>query len=326
MNSYILCIFAFLLSIALTLGIERMILPLLKKKAQQPIYTEGPTWHLSKSGTPTMGGIAFVLAITLSLFISSLILIFYFEEKLIGVSLILTLLFALGNSLIGVFDDTMKLMRKKNAGLTPIQKILLQTVLAVIFLMARRHFFADRSIIDFSFFSLDLGVFYYPIALILILGTVNCANLTDGVDGLATSVGLSIGIVFLLLGQGAVDTPVISSALIGGALGFLFFNVHPAKIFMGDTGSLFLGAMAVCLAFSVGNPWVIIFIGGVYVIEGISVILQVLIFKLTKKRIFKMAPLHHHLEKCAVSENGICIIAVIATLLLSSLVPLILRI
>lgn len=326
MNNYILCLFAFLLSVILTVAIEGKVLPLLKRKAQQPIYAEGPTWHLSKCGTPTMGGIAFVLAITLSLLLSSLLLIFRFLDKSGGTSLIIAVLFTLGNSLIGVFDDIMKLMRKKNAGLTPMQKIILQTVLAVIFLMARRHFFADESKVELSFFSLDLGIFYYPMALILILGTVNCANLTDGIDGLATSVGLSIGVVFLHLSQGAADTPVISSALIGGALGFLFFNAHPAIIFMGDTGSLFLGAMAVCLAFSVGNPWVIIFIGGVYVIEGISVILQVLIFKLTKKRPFKMAPLHHHLEKCGVSENRICIIAVIVTAVLSALMPLVLRI
>ena len=326
MDSYLLCFFVFLLSLLLTVMIELKLLPLLRTKAQQPIYAEGPSWHLSKSGTPTMGGVAFVLAITISLLISSLILFVHSERKLYGISLIITMLFALGNSLIGVFDDMMKLLRKKNAGLTPMQKILLQTVLAVIFLMARRRFFSDSTKVEFSFFTLDLGIFYYPIALILILGVVNCANLTDGIDGLATSVGATVGVMFLILGQSFCDTPITSSALIGGTLGFLLFNSHPAKIFMGDTGSLFIGAIAVGLAFSVNNPWTVVLIGGVYVIEGLSVILQVLVFKLTRKRLFKMAPLHHHLEKCGMGENKICVLAVIVTIVLSALVPFVLRI
>ena len=327
MTEYILCLSAFLLSIILTVTIENKLFPILKAKAKQPIYAEGPSWHLSKSGTPTMGGAAFVIAITLSLFICALVLIFHLEDRIIsGISLITALLFTLGNSLIGIFDDLMKLMRKKNAGLTPMQKIILQTVLAIIFLMARRHFFGDSTRVELSFFSFDLGMIYYPMALILILGVVNCANLTDGIDGLAASVGATVGAVFLFLGQGATDIPIISSALIGGTLGFLFFNAHPAKIFMGDTGSLFIGAMTVNLAFSMKNPWTIILIGSVYVIEGISVILQVIFFKMTKKRLFKMAPLHHHLEKCGIAENRICVLAVIVTVVLSAIVPLALRI
>lgn len=327
MNSYLLYFSVFLSSLILTVAIERKILPMLKSKAKQPIYAEGPFWHLSKSGTPTMGGVAFVCAIIASLLFSSFALIFVFDNMRGGTSLIITLLFALGNSLIGIFDDLMKLLRNKNAGLSPMQKIILQTVLAVMFLMARQHFFDDTTSIELSFVSLDLGIIYYPMALILLLGIVNCANLTDGIDGLATSVALAVGVAFLILGQGAsADTPIISASLIGGGIGFLFFNAHPARIFMGDTGSLFLGALAVGLAFSMNNPATIIFVGAVYVIEGVSVILQVAVYKLTKKRLFKMAPLHHHLEKCGLDENRICVCAVIVTLFFSALVPLLLRI
>jgi phospho-N-acetylmuramoyl-pentapeptide-transferase len=172
---------------------------------------------------------------------------------------------------------------------------------------------------------LDLGIFYYPLSLVLLLGIVNCANLTDGIDGLASSVALTIGSIFLLVSSINIDVSILSSALIGGTLGFLLFNAHPARIFMGDTGSLFLGALAVCLAFSIGNPMIIILIGGVYVIEGISVILQVAVYKATQKRVFKMAPLHHHLEKCGMEESRICTLAVLVTLILSSFALLILE-
>ena len=327
MNNILICFLVFLSSLLLTVIVEKKILPILKSKAKQPIYEEGPSWHLSKSGTPTMGGVAFVGAISLTLLISGLVTFFLLDNKDAGISIFLTLLFSLSNSLIGIFDDLTKLYRKKNAGLTPLQKIIFQTILAIIFLMSRRYFFEDGTIVNLSFLSFDLGVLYYPMALILILGIVNCANLTDGIDGLATSVGITVGMVFLLLGQGASDiTAIISSALIGGALGFLFFNAHPAKIFMGDTGSLFLGAIAIGLAFSMNEPTVIIPVGAVYVIEGVSVIIQVIVYKITKKRIFKMAPLHHHLEKCGIEENRICVLAVIVTLIFSAISLLIFRI
>ncbi len=316
MKNYFSFISFFISSLGLTFVIEQKLIPLLAKRAKQPIYEDGPSWHLSKSGTPTMGGIAFVIAISLPLLISSLII----KET----SILITVLFAVGNSLIGIFDDMVKLMKKKNAGLSPMQKLFLQTILSVIFLMSRAHFFSDNTSIKFSFGTLNLGFFYYPFALILILGVINCANLTDGIDGLASSVSAAIAIVFILLfGRSFSGVSLISLSLLGGVLGFLFFNCNPAKIFMGDTGSLFLGAMAASLAFSTANPTVIIFIGIVYVAEGVSVILQVIYYKLTKKRLFKMAPLHHHLEKSGISENRICILAVVFTFIFASLVPLI---
>ncbi len=297
---------------------EYKLIPLLKGRAKQPIYEGGPSWHLSKSGTPTMGGLAFLFAAILALLPASIILITRTDKSEIGIALLISLIYSVANSLIGIFDDLTKLRRKENAGLTPGQKILFQLLFAIIFLMARVHFLGDRGILRFSFGNLNIGFLYYPLALIMLLGIVNCANLTDGIDGLASSVAFGIGIVlFFICSHELSDAGFIASALIGASVGFLLFNMHPARIFMGDTGSLFFGALAVCCSFSFNNPLLMIFLGGVYVVEGVSVILQVIYYKLTGKRLFKMAPLHHHLEKCGMSECKICMIAIILTLLLS---------
>ena len=311
MDNYILCISVFIFSLAVTVIIESRLIPFLSEG--------GPTWHLSKSGTPTMGGIAFLVSISLSLLVSALIFILSDGKKLGGASLLIALIFSFGNALIGIFDDLMKLHRKENAGLTPMQKLGLQLLLSILFLMARRRLLGDGTIFALFNIKIELGILYYPLAIIILLGVINCANLTDGIDGLASSVAIAIGFAFLVISYGiSYDAPIISSALIGGCCGFLFFNINPARIFMGDTGSLFLGALAVSLAFSVKNPLLIIPIGIVYVIEGLSVILQVVYYKLTKKRLFKMAPLHHHMERCGLNENRICIIAVITTLIFSA--------
>ena len=230
----------------------------------------------------------------------------------------LSLAYAILNSLIGIIDDLKKLKHKQNDGLTPSQKLFLQFLAAVLFLLARRFLLADTASITFSFGSVDLGIFYYPISIIVLLGVVNSANLTDGIDGLASSVAFSIGIsLFYISAALNVETSVIASAIIGTAIGFLIFNLHPAKIFMGDTGSLFFGALISSCAFTLKNPILIIFITGVYILEGVSVILQVSFYKITKKRIFKMAPLHHHLEKCGWTENKICITAILLTFVMS---------
>lgn len=325
MNKYIICLFALISVLLLTVTVESRLIPFLKRKAKQPIYEGGPGWHMSKSGTPTMGGVAFIISFSLTLFICALILIFS-NSKSEGLIILITLIFALGNAAIGILDDLTKLYKKKNSGLSPLQKILLQSVLAILYLVSGKGLFADGSSIFLGFGEIDLGVFYYPLLFILLLGVVNCANLTDGVDGLASSVAATIGICFAIIGYAAFTAaPIISSALVGGACGFLIFNSHPAKVFMGDTGSLFLGALTVGIAFSLGNPFLILPVGIVYVIEGTSVILQVLFFKLTKKRLFKMAPIHHHLEKCGYSENRICLLAVIITLVFSALSFILLR-
>ena len=306
----IFCVFA------LTVIFEYKLIPVLKHRAKQPIYEDGPHWHLSKNGTPTMGGLGFLLASLVVLLSTSLILLK--TNNQIGIALFISLIYTVANSLIGVIDDLTKIHKKENAGLTPMQKIFFQLIFAVLFLMTRAHFLEDTTILQFSFGNIDIGFLYYPLAIIILLGIINCANLTDGIDGLASSVSLAIGISLMFMCSNELsDVGFIASSLIGASLGFLLFNIHPAKIFMGDTGSLFLGALAVCCSFSLKNPMLMLFLGGVYVIEGISVISQVVYFKITGKRLFKMAPLHHHLEKCGMSECKICMIAIIITFLLA---------
>jgi len=307
----------FLITLTLTAVIERRFIPFLKIKAQQPIYEEGPSWHLSKSGTPTMGGIAFLTASTISLILASLLLLFL-ESWEAFLSVIICLAFAVGNALIGFVDDLTKLRHKKNAGLTPKQKLFLQFLLCTAFLLSRALILKEGTSLYFSFGEIDLGYFYYPLSLFVMLGLINSANLTDGIDGLASSVAFAIGIsLFYISASLNSELAFISSAIIGASIGFLFFNIHPAKIFMGDTGSLFLGALIASTANLLENGLVMLIISGVYVVEGFSVVLQVLWYKLTKKRIFKMAPLHHHLEKTGFSENKICLCAIFSTLLFS---------
>ena len=159
---------------------------------------------------------------------------------------------------------------------------------------------------------------YYFLSIIILVGITNCANLTDGIDGLATSVAFAIGLSVFYISYSRSDAAsFISASLIGATVAFLIFNIHPAKVFMGDTGSLFLGALVASLAFELKNPFIAITTGAVYVIEGVSVILQVIYYKATKKRLFKMAPIHHHLEKCGWDENKICLVAIALTLLFS---------
>lgn len=310
-----LTVFSF--SFVITALLEKILIPKLSQTAKQPIYADGPSWHIAKSGTPTMGGIAFLAAVLLAVGCASALLLFR-GDVAYSYSILISLFFAVANALVGVIDDLTKLRRKENAGLSPKEKLLLQSVLCIAFLALRKWLLFDDTAISLPMGNFDLDVFYYPLALFMLLGIINCANLTDGVDGLAASVALAIGVVlFYMSSSVAADAAILSTSLIGASVAFLFFNLHPAKIFMGDTGSLFLGALAVSIVFTLDNPLLIIPIGFVYVVEGCSVILQVLYYKKTKKRLFKMAPLHHHLEKCGVSENAICITAIITTLIFS---------
>ncbi len=307
----------FFLTLILTAFIEKKFIPFLKSFAKQPIYEEGPEWHMKKSGTPTMGGLAFVSAVSLALVIS---LVFFGLRKEYSFipSLLITLIFAVGNSLIGMIDDVTKLKRKKNAGLSPMQKILLQALLSALFLVARYFFVSKETALRFSFGTFELGFLYYPLAMFILLGIINCANLTDGIDGLASSVAFAAGVsLFYIAAALSPEVSVISSAIMGAGIGFLLFNLHPAKIFMGDTGSLFFGALIAAAAFSLENMLISLAVGAIYVIEGFSVVIQVIFFKLTGKRVFKMAPIHHHLEKCGFSENKICLCAIFLTFILS---------
>ena len=307
----------FFLALLLTVILERVAIPRLKRKAQQPIYAEGPAWHEKKKGTPTMGGLAFLISVTVSLALSYIFLLRAGRHEA-ATSLLLAGGFAALNSLIGIIDDMTKLHRKENAGLSPKEKLFFQALIAIFFLTARHFLVENPTHLAFSFGYVDIGFWYYPLSLLILLGIVNCANLTDGIDGLAGSVAFGVGVsLFYISSALSYEVSFISSAVIGASLGFLAFNLHPAKIFMGDTGSLFFGAIAAASAISLGNPLLIIPIGGIYVIEGISVILQVGYFKLTHRRIFRMAPIHHHFEKLGWSENRICIVAILLTFLIS---------
>ena len=304
---------------ALTALITRWLIPFLKsKKMGQKILEIGPRWHKNKDGTPTMGGIAFILA-TLIVMLGASVYMLVFSEVEEFKALALTLGLATINALIGVIDDRCKLMKKQNEGLTSIQKLLLQILAAAVYLFAlSRGGYVDTSLhIPFTSFELELGFFYYIFALILIVGIVNSVNLTDGLDGLASGVTLVVGAFFCFVAFRFVDRSLsfASAAIIGSTLGFLVYNFHPAKIFMGDTGSLFLGGMVVGCAFMINEPLVILICGFIYVLEAASDIIQVGVYKLTHgHRVFKMAPIHHHFEKSGWSEIKIFTVFSLVTL------------
>jgi phospho-N-acetylmuramoyl-pentapeptide-transferase len=274
----------------------------------QKILDIGPRWHKGKEGTPTMGGLAMLIAA----FITGLGVIIYciYNDGIApNVKLICTVVMALLYGAIGIIDDRVKLLKKQNEGLTAKQKYLLQLVIAGLYLVVLTLTDNLSTVLHIPFTSLelDLGYFYYIFALILITGIVNAANLTDGIDGLASTVTLIIGGSFAAfaskIGESATDVSALSGILMGVCLGFLVYNAYPAKIFMGDTGSLFLGGVVSGLAFMIDEPLIVVLCGLVYIIEACSVIIQVGYFKLTGgKRFFKMAPIHHHFEKMGWSE------------------------
>lgn len=312
------CLAVFVLALFLTTSTVRRLIPKLAVTASQPIYLEGPSWHKSKTGTPTMGGVAFLLAAPVGLLPGTALLLASGNREG-AISLFLCIAYAVGNGLCGILDDRTKVHRHENQGLTPLQKLLIQTLLAVLFLAARHLFLGDTTTLLFSFGKWDAGLFYYPLSLVALLGTVNCANLTDGIDGLASSVAFGIGVsLFFLSAALFPEVTVVASLLMGISVGFLVYNLHPAKIFMGDTGSLFFGGLCAAGVFALGNPLLLLPVCIVYFLEGLSVILQVLHYKRTGKRIFLMAPLHHHFEKRGWSENRICLCAILLTLLCST--------
>ena len=308
----------FLITVLLT----RWLIPYLKsKKMGQKILDIGPRWHKSKEGTPTMGGVAFILAI---LIVNAAVAIYAFafghSAELKGLALTLGL--ATVNGLIGIIDDRCKLLKKANQGLLWYQKLILQIVAAGAYLFALGAVgYIDTSVhIPFTSVELELGVAYYFFAVILVVGIVNSANLTDGLDGLASGVTCVIGAFFAVMAFVLKDTSLAlsSASIVGATLGFLVYNFNPARIFMGDTGSLFLGGMAVGCAFMMNEPLIILICGFIYVLEALSDIIQIGVFKLTHGyRVFKMAPIHHHFEKCGWSERKVFAVFCLVTLVLS---------
>lgn len=294
----------------LTVIIEWKLIPVLRShKAGQRILEIGPRWHKSKEGTPTMGGIGFILAGLICTVVYLIIRAARGSAQL-EIPLATTLSFAAANGLIGFVDDYLKLVKKQNEGLRWYQKLILQFTVASAYVAVMGYTGSVSSVVEFPLIgkSLDFGWLFWPLAVLVLVGVVNGGNLTDGIDGLAASVSAVVGGFFALWafawGKGSLG--LLSAILLGGALGFLVFNFHPAKVFMGDTGSLFFGALVIGGAFMIRAYPVGLLLSGVFIFEMLSSFLQVLFFKITKgKRLFKMAPFHHHLEKCGWNEYAI---------------------
>ena len=291
---------SFILAFLFATAFGKYYIPWLRKqKAGQEIKKDGPTWNMAKSGTPTMGGAMFILAVTF------VCLTIGFPSMMKGNFVhLFVLLFALVFGAIGFLDDWEKVKNKQNLGLTAKKKFLLQLAAALVFVLLMRQlgYVRPNLYIPFSGKTVPMAEWlYFVFAAFVIVGTVNAVNITDGVDGLATGTSLPVMLFFVAItfawGEEFLELGIFASALLGGLMGFLVYNFNPAKVFMGDTGSLFLGGAVAALAFAYDMPLVLITLGFIYIIETLSDIIQVGYFKLSHgKRVFKMAPFHHHLE------------------------------
>ena len=286
------------------------LIPVLKKlNFGQSILEIGPNWHKSKEGTPAMGGIMFIFGILAA---SGLAFLFLADapatEKIkYGSGLVM----ALGYGLLGFIDDYTKISRKQNEGLTAKQKLIGQVLLAIMFVVGLQLSGTLSTTLIIPFIGqLDIGFLYYPLAVFIIVGASNAVNLTDGIDGLCSSVTFVCACGFIVMATILNNTGMsfMAAALAGGCAGYFIWNCHPARVFMGDTGSLFLGGMVCALAFGLNIPLILVFAGIIYVLETLSDIIQIGSYKLRKKRVFKMAPIHHHFEMCGWSEWKIVIV------------------
>ena len=290
-------VLGFVVSLVVGLALGPLVIKKLKEfHARQEEREEGPESHKYKAGTPTMGGILILFALTVS------VLLFNGAEP----SKLMALFLTLGNGLIGFADDSIKAVKKRNLGLTAKQKLAGQAVISVIFCIALKVF-ADMPTtvwIPFTDITVDLGIAYYLFVFLIIVGATNAVNLTDGLDGLAAGSSATTAVAYVVisvaLGYGGIA--VFGAALAGACLGFLFYNQHPAKMFMGDTGSLALGGGMAAMAILTKTELLLVIAGGLYVLEALSVILQVISFKTRGVRIFKMSPVHHHFELSGWSE------------------------
>lgn len=318
MNSFLALGLAAVIAFGVTALLGFVMIPWLHKlKFGQTILDIGPSWHKSKQGTPTMGGLMFVVGVLLS------VAAVFVTDRIMGGDIIAgdnlvrnamyTKLFsgiimALSFGLIGFVDDYIKVAKGRNLGLTIRQKTFMQLLVSIAFLGSLRLAGCSYMFIPFYGVTGDLGIFFFLFGICIIYGATNAVNFTDGIDGLCSSVTLTsasamIVIAFMRNNMGA---GVAASALAGACAGFLVWNRNPAKVFMGDTGSMFLGGMIVALAYAVDCPLILLFVGIVYFIEGLSDVIQIGYFKLTNgKRIFKMAPIHHHFEMSGWKENKI---------------------
>ena len=291
---------AFGLALISTLVFGKIGIPLLQRlKAQQSIREDGPQAHLAKAGTPTMGGLFMMLALVITVCI----------VPPYSVTLWMLLFLTLGHGALGFSDDFIKAVKRRNLGLTAKQKLLGQAVLAVIFCYISIAYAALPTTlwIPLVDITIDLGYAYYILAFIIILGTTNAVNLTDGLDGLATGISAIAGATFAVVGLlvGSLSVTFFGIVVSAVCLGFLYFNANPAKVFMGDTGSLALGGAFAGMAIATKTELLLIVIGFVFVVEALSVILQVASFKTRDVRIFRMSPIHHHFELGGWSERKV---------------------
>lgn len=284
-----------------------------KIKFGQTIREVGPSWHKNKQGTPTMGGLMFIIGSSVAavICIAFLWLNGGAETQLMLVKVVAGALMAVGFGIVGFLDDYISIKKHRNLGLTEIQKLILQFIIVGAYLLSVALAGGTTETVIPFLGSVDLGFFYYILAAVFIVGMVNAVNFTDGIDGLNTSVTLVVALVFSVIAMllNRVGLSLYAAAIVGAMIGFLFWNANPAKVFMGDTGSLFLGGAVCALAFGVDMPILLILIGIIYIVEILSVVLQVTYFKISHgKRIFKMAPIHHHFEMCGWNENKICFV------------------
>ena len=302
-------IFSLIISLVVGLVIGHYMIPILTKvKFGQEIRQDGPEAHLKKRGTPTMGGILFFFTTSVGMLVGG--------KSDYSVWFLLLAAFAFGAT--GLLDDALKLVKKRSEGLTPKQKIFFQIITSVVLV-----FFATKVVglgtsiwIPIFNSSIDLGMLYYPLIVFIMVGTTNACNLTDGIDGLLSSVSLIVFsgyfiISYLLNYEVAM---IFSLTMIGGLFAFLFYNFNPAKVFMGDTGSFFIGGAVVGITILTKTELLLLLLGMIYAIEALSDIIQVMVYKKTKKRVFKMAPIHHHFELLGYSEKGVVALFSLATL------------
>lgn len=309
----------------------RFMVPFLHKiKFGQTIREVGPSWHKNKQGTPTMGGLMFIIGGLASAFVCIAFLWMHggAETQLMLVRIIAGALMAVGFGLVGFMDDYISIKKHRNLGLTEIQKLVLQFIIAAAYLVSVSMAGGTTETVLPFIGTVDLGVFYYFIAAVLIVGMVNAVNFTDGLDGLNSSVTLVVCLTFSVIATmlSMRGLSILAAAMVGALIGFLFWNANPAKVFMGDTGSLFLGGIVCALAFGINMPVLLLLVGIIYIVEILSVVLQVSYFKLTHgKRIFKMAPIHHHFEMCGWRENKVCFVFSGVTLIAGILAVLLVR-
>ncbi len=285
-----------------------LLLPVLRAlKAGQSVREIGPTWHNSKAGTPLMGGLMFIFALVICLLGAILVMEDYSVFYVLGLSLCF--------GLVGFLDDFCKVKFKRDLGLTALQKMLLQMAVSALYLylLYKQGVMSCDLYIPFVDITIENihPLVYIFFAMFVMVGCVNAVNLTDGLDGLCATVTIPVMLFFAAAGYalGKTDLALMPAALVGGLIAYLFYNWHPAKVFMGDTGSLFLGGAVCGLAFALDMPLILILVGSVYIIETLSDIIQVAYFKLTHgKRIFKMAPIHHHFEMSGWKETKIVIV------------------